>query len=244
MRAARLVVLACTAFAAPALADTLIYSTDFESGAGPEWSVSTTTTAAPFTRFLGRFSHYEAAELLIPAIPPPGPPLLGSGSTGTGTNTGGGAVGGSTGGSTGGGAGNSGFPYLLVFDFYCIDSWDGYAAHGPDRLVISINQVKMFDHTFSNQHEFQSYPYAPTVGPAHMGFNSLHKDSIYRDIAIPFDPGSAEMIKVRFYGEVMQGPADESWGIDNVRVYYAPVPTPGTLALLGAGGVFLSRRRR
>jgi hypothetical protein len=210
----------------PAAADTLWYSTDFESAIGPEWSVSTATSAAPFTRFLGRFSGTQSATLTIPAVPPP---LLGGGS--------------STGGSSPGGAGGSGMPYLLLFDFYCIDSWDGYANMGPDRLVVFINDVSHFDYTFSNQHEYYSYPHPPTVGPDFLGFTAAFRDSIYRDIAIPFDPGAVSQITIRWYGEVLQGMSDESWGIDNVRVLHNPVPTPGSLALLALSGVVVARRR-
>ena len=134
-------------------------------------------------------------------------------------------------------------PYLLVFDFYCIDSWDGNEVHGPDRLVVSINSVKHFDHTFSNQHLSYSYPNPPTTGPTQLGFNTFN-DSIFRDITIPFDPGAVNEITLRWYGEVMQGLSDESWGIDNVRIYHNPVPTPGSLALLAMSGLVLSRRRR
>jgi hypothetical protein len=223
-RLASLAIIAATPLIAiaPAAADTLWYSTTFESGVGPEWSVTTTTNVAPFTRFLGRFSGTQAANLTIPAVPPP---LLGNGS------------------SSPGGAGGSGMPYLLLFDFYCLDSWDGYAVHGPDRLIVSINSVSQFNHTFSNQHQYYSYPHPPTVGPTQLGFSSFN-DSIYRDIAIPFDPGAVNQITIRWYGEVMQGLADESWGIDNVRVLYSEVPTRGSLALLALSGVVLARRRR
>ncbi|TVS19950.1 MAG: hypothetical protein EA424_06450, partial [Planctomycetaceae bacterium] len=46
-----------------------VYFTDFESGAGPEWSTSITdNSVAAFTRFLGRFSN-GAATLTLPTVP-------------------------------------------------------------------------------------------------------------------------------------------------------------------------------
>jgi hypothetical protein len=39
------------------------------------------------------------------------------------------------------------------------------------------------------------------------------------------------------------GLADESWGIDNVSIT-SVVPTPGSVAMLGLGGLMAARRRR
>ena len=48
----------------------IVYSTDFESGAGPEWSTRITDNSVPgtFTRFLGRFSN-QYAVLTLPTVP-------------------------------------------------------------------------------------------------------------------------------------------------------------------------------
>ena len=237
----RMLLLAALAAAAPAAADTLIYSNNFENGAGPEWSNQTTSSAAPFTRYLGRFSDSTGVNLTF-GIPGQPNPVLGDPPE-PGGDTGGGSGGAGGGGSTGG-AGGSGMPYLLVFDFYCIDSWDGYAVNGNDRFMVFVNTVTHLETTFANQHAYQDYPEQPTVGPTQLGYNSLFMDSIYREIAIPFDPGAATELTIRFYGETMQGMPDESWGIDNVRVYHSPVPTPGSLALFAAGGIVLARRKR
>jgi hypothetical protein len=217
MSTRRLALLAIAALAAPAAADELVYSTTFENGVGPEWTLPTNTTAPTFTRFLGRFSNATAVELVLDDPFPD---------------------------SVTGGAGGSGFSALMLFDFYCIDSWDGDANYGPDRFMVFVNGVRQLNHTFANQHDLQSYPLAPTVGRAPLGFTAQHNDSIYRDIAIPFEPGSNPELRVRFYGETMQGMNDESWGIDNVRIYWNPVPSPGTLALLGLGGLLCARRKR
>jgi hypothetical protein len=239
MHMCRSLLLACLAATAPAAADQLVYSNNFESGAGSEWSNQTTTNAAPFSRFLGRYSNAFGVNLQL-TIPGPPNPIV----TGGGEEEPGGGGGGGGGNNTGGGAGGTGMPYLLLFDFYCLDSWDGYANDGPDRFMVFINTVSHLNTTFANQHQYQDYPQQPTLGPEFLGFTGGFRDSIYRDMAIPFDPGTATSLTVRFYGEVMQGMNDESWGIDNVRIYYAPVPTPGSLALAAVGGAVLIRRKR
>lgn len=233
-----LLIIASLAAAFPASADTLVYSTDFENGAGTEWSDQTTTSAATFTRFLGRYSGTSGVELDL------GWPSIVGGSA-PGAHTGGADPGdpGDTGGSGSGGGsgGGSALSYLLVFDFYCIDSWDGVSIDGPDKFKVTINDVTRLDSHFSNHLIYHEYASLPTIGPDFLGF-SQYQDSIYRDVSIPFDPGATPTLNVRFEGQVWQGLADESWGIDNVRIY--AVPTPGSVALLAMGGLVLARRRR
>jgi hypothetical protein len=145
-------------------------------------------------------------------------------------------------GDTGGTA--QSYQYWLNFDFYAIDSWDGNGpANGPDLFDVAINATSMFNYTFSNSAAGQSYPGAPTVGPAFLGFTTGDKDSIYRGISIPFTIGTAEQIVIKWRSNGLQGMSDESWGIDNVSVTYT-VPTPGSLALLAMGGLAVCRRPR
>jgi uncharacterized protein (TIGR03382 family) len=223
-----------------AVAQTTLYSNDFESGVrGPEWSTNTTIIHHQnFTRFVGRYSQNESVTLTLTAPQVPS----GGGSGGSG-----GSTGGSSGGSTGGPAGGDSTLYntfLLSFDLYVLDSWDGdLTPHGPDAFQIWVNGIKHYDHTFANQHQYQSFR-APDIGPAHMGFNGLYMDSIYRQIAVPFEIGSAETISIKFRSQGLLHLDDESWGIDNVRVTYTTVPSPGSLCLLGAGLAILVPRRR
>lgn len=213
-------VLGCAAVAAlltggSAQADVL-YSTTFETGSpGAMWSANARVeTQAPFTRFLGRYSENEAVTLTL--VPP----------------------------ETGGLNAGEYYQYELIFDFYAIDSWDGYATnYGPDNFRVYKNNIKLFEETFSNQHQYQSMRPAD-VGPMHMAYNPSYKDSIYRDIRLPFTGEGGETIVIKFKGQVMQGMWDESWGIDNVRVNYQVVPSPGAAALLGLGGLAAARRRR
>jgi hypothetical protein len=133
------------------------------------------------------------------------------------------------------------FRYTAQFDLYILDSWEGDAG-GPDRFLVSENMHVLMDETFSNGAAGQSFR-APDVGPTQLGFGAA-ADSIYRNISLSFDGQAGEQIKIKWRGEVMQGLSDESWGIDNVKVTYEVVPSPGPLALLALGGVLMAKRTR
>lgn len=134
--------------------------------------------------------------------------------------------------------------YTLTFDFYAIDRWRGNdAALGPDKFEVFINTVNRFSYTFSNTGSGQTFR-APDVGPSLLGYNPADKDSIYRNISIPFDIGSAPTMVIKWRSDGLTGLSNESWGIDNVRISYVVTPSPGSLALLGLGGVFAGLRPR
>jgi len=220
--AARLAVLAGLCLPGIASADGILYQTNFESGViDSGWGTSARLDqSAAFTRFMGRYSENTATVLnnsVSLTLPLPG-------DTGNGTQT---------------------YAYNLNFDFYPIDSWDGNSTtNGPDLFEVQINGSILFSYTFSNSAAGQSYPGAPTVGPAFLGYNPGDKDSIYRNISIPFTTGTWDHITIKWRSNGLQGVADESWGIDNVNVSYNSVPTPGSLALLAVGGLAVFRRRR
>lgn len=193
----------------------VLYQSTFESGpVDPVWSANTHfEQLVPFTRYIGRYSGEESVVLALPA---PAAAALGPGQS---------------------------YLYTLTFDFYALDSWDGYEPNfGPDWFRVYANGSIVFDETFANVHNLQSFR-PPDVGPAPMGYAAA-PDSIYRDIAVPFQAPGATTLSLKFRGQVLQGMADESWGIDNVRVAYQVVPAPGPLALLGLAGLVVARRRR
>lgn len=220
-RARMLAVSACCSIAAAAHADTLLYSKNFETNApDPRWSNLRWDSQPAFTGFAGRYSN-SWVSVSLPEAPPPG---LGV-------------------------DGNDGPPptgswYRLVFDFYAIDSWDGEnTVNGKDRFGVAINGVTLFDETFDNQNNlWQSYR-GPTVGPQHLGYNAAFRDSIYRDIEILFQAEPGAGIIALFGDSGLQGLSDESWGIDNVRLYTTNVPAPG-FAGLALSAILLNRRGR
>jgi hypothetical protein len=219
--------LGLTLLTGAARADLLIYNNDFETGApGPEWSNNTNlVSATPFTRYAGRYALADSITLSVTTPPP-----FANGGQGGGDP------------NATGGAGGSGHAYLLLFDFYCIDSWDGTdTAFGLDSFRVYLNGVSQFDHPFSQDPRFHGWRAADESG--FLGYGPW-RDSIYRNVAIPFDAEPSTLLHIKFRGNTTQAADDESWGIDNVRILYAPVPTPGTTALLGLGGTMLLRRRR
>ncbi len=200
--------------AVPVSAD-VIYQTDFENGAGPQWNGNVVVTElAAFTRYLGRYSGTDMAGLAGPAAPVS---LLGPGES---------------------------FLYTVTFDLYAIDSWDGSEpTQGPDAMRVYVNGTKFFDETIANQHTLQSFR-PPDIGPIQLGYHQFFPDSIYRGIEVPFTAPGATSLSIKFWGNVLQGMGDESWGIDNVSVSYSVVPAPGAAALLGLAGLAALRRRR
>lgn len=187
---------------------------------------------------------------------------------GGGSGGGGGEGGGGGGGEGGGGAGGSnpdgsgsdagdgiGPPsvdrslvsYTLVFDLYLLDSWDGGFAgqYGPDYFSVSVNGQSLLDEAMHSSKVDQNFQ-SPTIGPEHLGFNSRYVDSIYRDVTLEFSLAlDVDSIRIDFIGRPSSNNInDESWGIDNVRVFAAAVPAPGTVSLAGLGLTLIGSRRR
>ncbi|MCB9844609.1 MAG: hypothetical protein H6811_01285 [Phycisphaeraceae bacterium] len=222
-----------------------IFQDNFQSARlKSQWSSNTpheTEGPAAFTWFAGRLNN-NTIHLTLPAVPPPGGRDDGyddGGDDGSGGD-----------GDGGGGGGGGDFDlyvrYFVSFDLYIIDSWDGdRTTNGPDRFEVLANGGTIFSETFANQHDEQSYPGRPDVGPVHLGYNGGAKDSIYRQIRREFTiPESDPQLRLSFRAVGLQSLNDESWGIDNVHVGYEIVPAPGAGAVLGLGLLGLSRRRR
>jgi fibro-slime domain-containing protein/RHS repeat-associated protein len=129
------------------------------------------------------------------------------------------------------------------FDLYVIASWDGNLdalnGPGPDRWKLQVNGGQtLLDTTFLNRNLFyppanaQSYPdnyfftntinNLPSTGAIETStlgyrFNGgSHTDSVYH-LEYTFDHKDANLI-LNFIGGTDQLIADESWGIDNVKI--------------------------
>lgn len=208
--------LAAAMLGAPGAASaTVLYSNDFEWGSpGPEWSGIAAVSFLP--AYTQYMGRFSGVDATMLTVAAPAVAL---------------------------GPGES-LLYTVEFDFYVIDSWDGYEpTMGEDWLKVYANGELRFDETFANQHTMQSFR-PPDIGPVHLGYNPSFKDSTYRDIAAEFEAPGANTLAITWQGHAMQGIADESWGIDNVTVSYTVIPAPGAAAVMGTAGLLMLRRRR
>jgi hypothetical protein len=119
----------------------------------------------------------------------------------------------------------------LTFDLLVLKSWDGNSPmYGPDRWALSVAEGPvLLDATFSNNPKVakegsnQNYPQPqapPRTGAARtnaLGYK-FFGDSIY-PLAFTF-PHSGSTLKLDFHSSLFEGKglADESWGLDNVRL--------------------------
>jgi hypothetical protein len=123
----------------------------------------------------------------------------------------------------------------LSFDLYVLKSWDGNSPqYGPDRWKLAVaGGPVLLDTTFSNNHKvekqgsYQDYPTAkspPRAGAAAtntLGYE-FFGDSVY-PLRFTF-PHSGSDLTIEFSSSLFEGKgvADESWGLDNVRVRTVP----------------------
>lgn len=147
---------------------------------------------------------------------------------------------------------------------------------GPDHWKIALGNTTLFDQTFSNGNPAgQSYSPSPGALSCNTGYNAVYPagtynpmtgaaecyslgyffndpnlgnqamDSVY-NLSFTFNHSASDMV-LNFSAYGLQGLADESWGLDNVRVDVAPVPVPPALWLFGSGLMGLlgvARRKR
>ena len=209
-----LVVAASAAVAAP----TQIYSNNFE-GATPNLAgfngTLRTSYHSNFSQFLGRYSQLEQASLTI--LPPADVIIPPPGSQ---------------------------MQYTVTWDLYVIDSWDaGTSIYGDDHWIMTANGRQVYNESFDNWGNPHTSG-APTIGPVHLGYGNTMFDSIYRDLSVTFNGTPGQNLTLNFSSTLLQGVWDESWGIDNIRISYDFVPTPGVASLGALASLAALRRRR
>jgi len=124
----------------------------------------------------------------------------------------------------------------LSFDLYVLKSWDGLSpAYGPDRWTLAVADAKpIFQAAFSNNPKVEqegshqdfptanSLPRSGAVSTNTLGFGRFFGDSIYHfDLVFAHDN---KTLTLNFASSLFEGKgvADESWGLDNVRVAIVP----------------------
>lgn len=176
-----------------------VYENDFEDVLGTEWSKPVRDTTPNGQGFLGQFGN-ETITLRLSGIPE--------------------------------------HSYVfLTFDLYVIRSWDGVRTDvGPDVWDLNVAGGPTLLHTtFSNADPLgnvrQSYPdpypggnQAARTGAtdnSSLGYKFAphpeYTDSVYR---LTFDfSHSASTLELHFSASGLQALDDESWGIDNIKIY-------------------------
>jgi hypothetical protein len=240
------VVLALISSVIPANA-ILIYSNDFQTGAGSEWSSKQISTTPKGGRsFLGEFgnrynadgslSSHDIVNLSLGALP------VHNRAT-------------------------------LSFDLFLMRSWDGEAQNyshdgdsngsyfGKDYFNVLANGSTLLHETFSNGNTAgQSFGNGDSMSGSvehyTLGYDFVYWDTAQeKNVTCPnldsvyhFDLSfmdSSSNLALSFFGDKsMQDILDESWGLDNVRVSVTPVPEPSTTLLVVIGGASMLAFRR
>jgi len=130
----------------------------------------------------------------------------------------------------------------VSFDLILWDSWDGEnTTWGKDYQGLTADNMQVYEYTFSNfSQTSQTNPDTPDL-TGNFGFNHW-QDALYQNFNDGFTFNHvADTLTLSFYGRHLQGLNDESWGIDNIKVYAdnsgqtAPVPEPATMLLFATG---------
>jgi hypothetical protein len=189
---------------------TLHYSQDFSQTIGPEWSNQhTALTPQGNRRFLGEFGN-QTVTLTLTNLPPHG-------------------------------------AATVVFDQFVIRNWEGSESEdGPDLWEANLaGGLRLVRGTFNNGGSeaapTQSFPgtypidqFPPRSGSSEsntLGFTLLGgsvRDSVYRHVQV--FPHTTSSMVLNFMGSgLSENPTEESWGIDDVKVYL--VPETGSLEI-------------
>ncbi len=130
----------------------------------------------------------------------------------------------------------------IHFDLILWDTWDGNSAsYGPDYQGLSSDGATVYEYTFSNvgSNPETNPDTTPQLAVNFGGYRSDFIDTYYEDYYDGFTIAhTGNEIALSFYGAGLQSITDESWAIDNVRIYSnagAPIPEPATMFLFATG---------
>ncbi|NQU96493.1 MAG: protein kinase, partial [Chloroflexi bacterium] len=215
LRVAEVQVVTDDGFGAPPSSDAepgVALRDDFEGGAGHVWSDGRVSHSGPFTQFLGRFGN-DTVSVKLTDLP----------------------------------AHNL---VRLMFDLYVIDSWDGNDPGGdPDYFQVGFGSStdNLLSETFTrfcpNPDQMSYAATQPEVCGTDLGFDPASQDVIYRNLnnGFTFEHSGGELV-LNFTGRNLEGIDNESWGIDNVRVFVGArvheprtfVDEPGAFVVAGS----------
>jgi hypothetical protein len=129
----------------------------------------------------------------------------------------------------------------IVFDLYVIDDWDGdHPARGPDRITLSAGGRVLMNETLTARGGGASLARGPDLA-GDLGFG-IRDDGVYRALAFSF-VAEGETTTIRWRGATTEAIENESWGIDNVRIFHdddAPLYLPVFADVSGASGFNLA----
>jgi hypothetical protein len=127
----------------------------------------------------------------------------------------------------------------LSFDLLVLKSWDGNSPrYGPDRWKLTVaDGPVLLDTTFSNNPKlnkdgsFQNYPQLQSTPRAGAAQTNTLGYKFFGDSTYPLEftfPHSGSTLKLDFSSSLFEGKglADESWGLDNIRIAIAPNVPP------------------
>ena len=104
-----------------------------------------------------------------------------------------------------------------IFDVLVLDSWDGGGSfdNGPDLFRVLTNGVPALEYNFNAV----DLVHDATLPGNLSNTSSSWSDYVYRDISVPIRSDPDGNLLLQFAGSGLQGVSDESWGLDNVRVF-------------------------
>lgn len=199
----------------------LVYTNNFESGAGAEWSHTNTTVSPTGARtFLGQFGN-DTVTLTLNSIPQPGLMRVSFDFYAIGTWDGNAAPG----------------P-----DLFEVDVLGGAKLLSATFAVGDVHSTRM--QSFPATEGLGGFPNRTgatennTLGYWVYGYP---RDAVW-SLSFDFTATGPDLV-INWRAMGLQQMSDESWGIDNVTIATV-VPSPGPLALAGLGGALALRRRR